>query len=233
MGVFLEDGKYKTQSIVNFFKNYPMEDFEKSYIFDIQDQIGTKKRNYGIVALELKIIKQNINLLYELSLLTWSNKEQKYIFVDIKNLINENYNSKKSLPLTKAYWSKFIFALEKKLTCVKKIWQLKELIYHIENPTFIFHYKLLNLFTKPVLEEICKKYFVIHPVVNTALLTNKYTSIQSDLIYLFLPAYIQGFYVDDIEVSVDLNNDDIALIEDINQGKQLTKHEFLAKVMEN
>lgn len=135
MGIFLENGKYRRQSIVNFFKNYPMEDFEKSYIFNIQDQIGTKKRNYDIVAhFELKIIKQNNNLLYDLSLLVWSNKEQKYIPIDIENWINKNFSFEKSLPFMEVYWRKFISALEQKLACVKRIWQLKELMYRMENP---------------------------------------------------------------------------------------------------
>lgn len=56
---------------------------------------------------------------------------------------------------------------------------------------------------------------------------------KSNLRYLFLPAYIQGFYINDIEVSVDLNNGNIAFIEDTNKGIQLTKHEFLTKILEN
>ena len=80
----------------------------------------------------------------------------------------------------------------------------------MEHPIFSFHYKLLNSFSKQSLEDICLKYFDNYPVLNVSLLKTK---VQKDEIYyLFLPNYINGFFINGIEVSVDLDETDYAII---------------------
>lgn len=82
----------------------------------------------------------------------------------------------------------------------------------MEHPIFSFHYKLLNSFSKQSLEDICLKYFDNYPVLNVSLLKTK---VQKNAIYyLFLPNYINGFFINGIEVSVDLDETDYAIIED-------------------
>jgi hypothetical protein len=110
---------------------------------------------------------------------------------------------------------------------LKYYWQLKELIHKLENPTFIFHYKLLNLFSKDLLEKLFLKHFDNYPILNIPLLKN--SILDQKISYIFLPKYISGFYMNNIEVNVDLDDSDIAVIED--DSGTITKEEFLERVI--
>ncbi len=92
----------------------------------------------------------------------------------------------------------------------------------MEHPIFNFHYKLLNTFSKKSLEDICLKHFNNYPILNVAILKEK---VYDRIHYLFLPNYVNGFYIFGIEASVDLDETDYAIIE--NDSKEISMQECL------
>ena len=100
------------------------------------------------------------------------------------------------------------------------------MIYKMEHHTFIFHYKLLNLFTQKELENIFLKNFKNYPILNIPMY--KTIPTKSNFRYSFLPHVINGFYIYGLEVSVDINSDDSPVIEDDN-GK-ITKEQFFKEL---
>ena len=80
------------------------------------------------------------------------------------------------------------------------------------------------------LETICLKFDFKEPILNTALLKSQ-SDISRRISNLFLPHYCDGFYIGDIgiEISVDLNNDDLAVIEDSDIGV-ISKKDLLDKL---
>ena len=112
----------------------------------------------------------------------------------------------------RAWFNKLLVSISGSIKELKYYWHLKELIHKMEHPIFSFHYKLLNCFSKQSLENICLKYFDNYPVLNISLIKTK--AQKDEICYLFLPHYINGFYINGIEVSVDLDETDYAIIED-------------------
>ena len=54
--------------------------------------------------------------------------------------------------------------------------------------------------------------FDIYPILNVVLLKNKID--RQNISQIFLPNYSGGFYINGIEISVDLDDSDFAIIED-------------------
>ena len=95
---------------------------------------------------------------------------------------------------------------------IKYYWQLKEIIHKLENPILSFHYKLLNTFSRAFLEKFVLEKFDIYTILNIVLLKNKID--RQNISQIFLPNYSGGFYINGIEISVDLDDSDFAIIED-------------------
>ena len=95
---------------------------------------------------------------------------------------------------------------------IKYYWHLKEIIHKLENPMCSFHYKLLNTFSREFLEKFLLEDFDIYPILNVPLLKNRID--RGSFHRIFLPHYTSGFYMNGIEISVDLDDSDSAIIED-------------------
>ena len=172
------------------------------------------------------ILKRDVDdLIINLELYAWNNDLQKYL--PIKNSIwnDEDFGAGKYLDLIYRHYEKSINNFLKMISELKYIWQLKELIHKLENPLFSFHYKLLKAFSRWELENICKKHFTNYPILNISYFNrnNKFTG------NFLLLNYINGFYINGMEVSVDLSDDDFPIYED-EKGK-ITKEEFLKRVI--
>ena len=71
---------------------------------------------------------------------------------------------------------------------------------------------MLNTFSREFLEKFLLEDFDIYPILNVALLKNKID--RQNISQIFLPNYTGGFYIDGIEISVDLDDSESAIIED-------------------
>lgn len=95
-------------------------------------------------------------------------------------------------------------------------WQFKELFYQFENPTIIYHYKLLNSFSKEELQQIVQHFDFHKPILNVSFLKSN-SSKRCSFGELFLPHYFNGgYYLVDgqgVEISVDLDESDFASVE--------------------
>ncbi len=105
---------------------------------------------------------------------------------------------------------------------IKYYWHLKEIIHKLENPMCSFHYKLLNTFSREFLEKFLLEEFDIYPILNVPLLKNRID--RGSFHRIFLPHYTSGFYMNGIEISVDLDDSDFAIIE--NDGCDITRERF-------
>lgn len=210
-------------TIRNFFKEN--ENFDKkTFLLNVCDEILLEKSNksstYSGVYFKIFILKKSTNLHVKLALFAL---EETSNYVPIKKSIwsQDSFGKGKYIPKIKLYYKTVIKNLLQLFRELKYFEQLKELIYQIENPKFIFHYKLVNTFSQEILEKIFLTHFENYPIVNIPMLRNhNYSNI-------FLPKYISGFYMDDILVRVTSDND-FAEIEDIYNGV-ITKEEFLHK----
>ena len=138
---------------------------------------------------------------------------------------NEDFGAGKYIDKIHNHYKNIITNFFNSFKNIKYYWKYKNIFYHLENPPFIFHYKLLNVFSQEILTDICKKHFPKYPTLNISILKN--SSIKN-LEYLFLPLYFNGFYINGIEISVDLNESDYAVMED---GKGvISKEEFLKRI---
>ena len=217
--------KIKTK---NFFKE--KEDFkEKSFLIDAHDEIslekGNKNSTYSGVYFKIFLSKKSTDLHIKLSLFALDETSN---YVSIKKSIwsQDSFGKGKYIPKIKLHYKKVIKKFLQFFKRLKYLGQLKELIYQMENPKFIFHYKLINTFSQEILEKIFLSHFENHPILNISML-KKY-NYSNSLQYIFLPKYISGFYMDDILVRVN-SKDDFAEIEDIYNGV-ITKKEFLNKL---
>lgn len=206
----------------------------KEFLINANDEIlldenDNKFINTGVYfKLHFRKIEQNLEV--NISLYAWCNNKQKY--VPLKNSIwrEKGFGDSKHIPKIEAYYKRiienFLILFEK----MKYYWQLKEVIHKLENPTFIFHYKLINTFSEEILKKIFIKDFNNYPILNISYLkTNKLSRFNCN--YIFLNNYIQGFFIDGIEVCVDLNESNYVIIEDTSNGIVITKEEFLGKII--
>ena len=202
-----------------------LDDFEKTYLLDAEHEIKIEQedRNFPVF-FQLKILKQKSNIYYTLSLFFWSNEEQKNVAIEdscLKDVKINNHIENIALEY-EPILNKFVQIL----VSINYLDQLKELMYRMENTTYVFHYKLLNMFTQDELEEICTL-FCHHTKINTALL-----KVQANISWqgsLFLPNYCNGFYAKGMEISTDLSEDDYPTIDydSADENSSPTKQEIL------
>lgn len=206
--------KIKTK---NFFKEN--ENFDKKvFLLNVCDEILLEKSNksstYSGVYLKIFISKKSTDLHVKLSLFALD-KISNYVPIKKSIWSQDSFEKGKYITKIKLHYKKVIKNLLLIFKQLKHFWQLKELIYQIENPKFIFHYKLLNTFSQEILEKIFLTHFENYPILNIPMLRNY--DYSNNFKYIFLPKYVSGFYIDDILVRVS-SKDDLAEIKDVYNG---------------
>ncbi len=200
-------------TLKNFLENKKFNN--KSFFINTNDELvlenDNKKVDLGIF-FKLILSKKSNDLKVEISLYSWSNIKQSLVPIDKSIWKDFEFGAGKYIPKIEKHYKSIIDNFLNIFKELKYYWHLKELIHKMEHPIFSFHYKLLNSFSKQSLENICLKYFDNYPVLNILLLKTKVQ--KDDSCYLFLSNYINGFYINGIEVSVDLDETDYAIIED-------------------
>lgn len=216
-------------TIRNFFKEN--ENFDKkTFLLNVCDEILLEKSNksstYSCVHFKIFISKKSTDLHVKLALFALDETSN---YVPIKKSIwsQDSFEKGKYIPKIKLHYKKVIKNLLQLFRELKYFGQLKELIYQIENPKFIFHYKLVNTFSQEILEKIFLTHFENYPIVNIPMLRNHIYS--SSFQYIFLPKYIANFYMDNMLITVISNENDFAVIEDIYNGV-ITKEKFLHRI---
>ena len=214
--------------IKNFFKEN--ENFDKkTFLLNVCNEILLEKSNksstYSGVYFKIFISKKSTNLHVKLALFALDETSN---YVPIKKSIwsQDSFGKSKYIPKIKLHYKKVIKKFLQIFKRLKHFWQLKELIYQIENPKLIFHYKLIKTFSQEILEKIFLTHFENYPILNIPMLRNY--NYSNNLQYIFLPKYISGFYIDDILVRIS-SKDDFAEIEDVYNGV-ITKEKFLHKL---
>ena len=212
----------------NFFKEN--ENFDKkTFLLNVCDEILLEKNNknstYSGVYFKIFISKKSTDLHVKLSLFALDKTSN---HVPIKKSIwsQDSFGKGKYIPKIKLHYKKVIKNLLQLFRELKYFGQLKELIYQIENPKFIFHYKLVKTFSQEILEKIFFTHFKNYPILNIPMLRNY--NYSNSFQYIFLPKYVSGFYMDDILIRVSSEND-FAEIEDVYSGV-ITKEEFLFRL---
>lgn len=213
----------------NFYTKKDTSTLKKLFLIDANDTI-IRKGNKSILSdvyFQLKIQKEERDLLVSIKLLSWSNIKQKYVKLEKSIWSEQELKNRFYIATIEKHYKKIIKKFFTLLSSLRYNWQIKDLIYKMEHPTFIFHYKLLNTFSKQELEKLFLKYYENYPIFNTA----NYTSLQKNLTigYSFLPQIINGFYLNGYEISVDSNKIDSAVIEDLSSGI-ISKKEFLKRL---
>jgi len=204
-----------------------IDDFEKIYLLDVKSDVKVEETLWFMpIYIELKIVKIKSLVCYTLSLFSWSNEEGKN--VAIENSFLQDVQIENFLEQVALEYEPILKNLVKILEAIQYADQLKELIFRLENITYIFHYKLLNMYTQQELEDVFSKKFNIYQKINVSYLK----AIEDTLHWqsnLFLPIYLSGFYANGIEVSTDLSRDDYPTIDDCNENKKdsLSKEEIL------
>lgn len=212
-----------------FYKDDEKEPFFESFLVNANDEVtfSDNLQMLSGVYFQLEIYKKSRDFHVDIELLSWSNSEQKYVWLKNSIWSEDSFGKGAYIPIIQAHYKKLIYNFFAALDTLKYHWQIKDLVYRIKHPTFIFHYKLLNLFSQKELEQIMLKHMCNYPILNISLFSN--APKRGALKYAFLPHIIDGFYIDGIEVSVDLNQSDIPLIEDIDSGV-ISKNELLTRL---
>ena len=199
----------------NFFKEN--EKFSnKSFLINANDDIlldknDDRKTSSGIY-FKLYISKVSNDLKIRLSLYSWCNETQTYVPLNKSIWSEEGFGAGKYLSKIENHYKKIVENFLSIFRLIKYYWHLKEIIHKLENPIFSFHYKLLNTFEKEFLEKFFLEHFDNYPILNIPLLKNKID--RYDTPQILLPHYIEGLYINGIEISVDLDDSDFAIIED-------------------
>lgn len=215
----------------NLFKNN--EKFNnKSFLINANDEILLDKNDESKIGsgvyFKLYLSKVSNDLKIKLLLYSWCNRTQTYVALN-KSIWNEKgFGNGKYISKIENHYKKIV---ENFLDIFKQMtyyWKLKEIIHKLENPIFNFHYKLLNTFSREFLEKFLLEKFDIYPILNVVLLKNRIH--KQNIPQIFLPNYTEGFYLNGIEISVDLDDSDFAIIED--DGREITRERFF-EIIEN
>ena len=217
-----------------FFSKNTQDDFVKSYLINADTHMPTSEGRTTMTGVYLKfgIEKRDIDLYYNIDIFSWSNEEQEY--VPLRNSIwnEKDFCADDFIAQIEDYYSKiihrFMIYLDKEINTSSK---LKELIYRIENPTYIFHYKLLNLFSQTCLEQFQKYNLSNNAVLYIDRIIRTMEDKNKRISHPFLPQYIAGYYIDGIEISTDLDDSDEPLIEDMINGGTLSVQDFKVRFM--
>ena len=209
----------------NFFKNN--EKFNnKSFLIDANDDILLDKNDESKISsgvyFKLYLSKVSNDLKIKLLLYSWCNGTQTYAVLNKSIWNEEGFGGGKYISKIGNHYKRIVENFLDVFKQIEYYWHLKEIIHKLENPIFNFHYKLLNTFSKKSLEDICLKHFNNYPILNVAILKEK---VYDRIHYLFLPNYVNGFYIFGIEASVDLDETDYAIIE--NDSKEILMQECL------
>ena len=180
------------------------------YFIDIQDKFLLDDAETSVnLLIELHI--ENFNFSFQL--LGFSNSEQQEVL--LKNSIYATDLPKKSYLKIYNHYTKiahnYLEYLKNSITTKES---LKEFIYRLNNPQFIFHAKLLKVFTLEDLEYISEKYFRCYPILNLENFDG------------FLPIEINGWYINGTEVDTNLDDNNVPFISDEN-GEILSPMELL------
>jgi hypothetical protein len=214
---------------VGFYEKSDQSDFYECFIVNANDEVALIDNsiiNSGVF-FKIEIYKKLSTLFIDLELLSWSNSELKNVTLERSIWAEEGFGGGENIPIIKNHYSKIISNFFTAMEQLKYHWQLKDMLHKMKHPTFIFHYKLLNLFTQVELEKIMLAYFENHPIFNVSLFNQRPRSIEIG--YLFLPHTISGLYIDGMELSVDLDQSDMPIIED-NENGILSKEQFLSRL---
>lgn len=199
----------------NFFKKN--EKFNnKSFLINANDDIlldknDERKTSLGIY-FKLYLSKVSNDLKIRLLLYSWCNKTQTYVALNKSIWSEKGFGSGKYISKIENDYKKIVGNFLSVFKQIKYYWQLKEIIHKLENAIFSFHYKLLNTFSREFLEKFLLEKFDIYSILNVVLLKNKID--RQNISQIFLPNYSGGFYINGIEISVDLDDSDFAIIED-------------------
>lgn len=209
----------------NFFKEN--EKFSnKSFLIDANDDILLDKNDESKISsgvyFKLYLSKVSNDLKIKLLLYSWCNGTQTYVVLNKSIWNEEGFGGGKYISKIENHYKKIVENFLSLFKQIKYYWHLKEIIHKLENPIFSFHYKLLNTFSREFLEKFLLEKFDIYPILNVVLLKNKID--RQNISQIFLPNYSGGFYINGIEISVDLDDSDFAIIE--NDGRDITRERF-------
>lgn len=215
--------------VKNFFKEN--KDFKnRVFLIDANDEIFLDKNdkksiNTGVY-FKIFISKKSNDLDIELSFFAL---DEKLNPVPIEKSIwsQDSFRKEKYISKIRLHYKKTIRNFLQIFNNLENNCQLKELINQMENPKYIFHYKLINTFSQEILEKIFLTHFENYPILNMSKLKNHI--FQDDFSTLFIPKYIKNFYMNNLIVSVNSKKNDFAVIEDIYDGT-ITKEKFLNKI---
>ena len=188
----------------------------KSFLINANDDILLNKNDESKIGsgvyFKLYLSRISNDLKIKLLLYSWSNGIQTYVVLNKSIWSEKGFGGGKYISKIENHYKKIAENFLDIFKQIKYYWQLKEIIHKLENPIFSFHYKLLNTFSREFLEKFLLEDFDIYPILNVALLKNKID--RQNISQIFLPNYTGGFYIDGIEISVDLDDRDFAIIED-------------------
>ena len=209
----------------NFFKNN--EKFNnKSFLIDANDDILLDKNDESKISsgvyFKLYLSKVSNDLKIKLLLYSWCNKTQTYVVLNKSIWNEEEFGGGKYISKIGNHYKRIVENFLDVFKQIEYYWHLKEIIHKLENPIFSFHYKLLNTFSREFLEKFLLDKFDIYPILNVPLLKNRID--RGSFHRIFLPHYTSGFYMNGIEISVDLDDSDFAIIE--NDGCDITRERF-------
>jgi hypothetical protein len=207
-----------------------INDFKKIYYLKVDDDVIDSKRKFQPFTLyfKLKIVKKASTIKYAITMMAWSNKEQKNVKLE------KSFYEKKYVKQIKEHFTPIAKMLLIYLSKLDTPTKIKEFMYQAENPFYIFHYKILKSFSKKELKRISKYIGTARLILNIPLLKHMlYIFNQTGMIqvspHLILPDYMIGLYSEGMEMSVDLNNEDKVLIEQDN-GKIINSKKFIKKI---
>lgn len=210
----------------NFFKNN--EKFNnKSFLIDANDDILLDKNDESKISsgvyFKLYLSKVSNDLKIKLLLYSWCNGTQTYVVLNKSIWNEEGFGGGKYISKIGNHYKRIVENFLDVFKQIEYYWHLKEIIHKLENHIFSFHYKLLNTFSREFLEKFLLEKFDIYPILNVALLKNRIN--RQNIPQIFSPHYTSGFYMNGIEISVDLDDSDFAIIE--NDGRDITRDRFL------
>lgn len=214
----------------NFFKSNDKFN-NKSFLINVNDDIlldkNDKSKTSSGIYFKLYLSKVSNDLKIKLLLFSWCNETQTYVVLNKSIWNEEGFGSGKYIPKIENHYKRIVENFLSVFKQIKYYWQLKEIIHKLENPILSFHYKLLNTFSREFLEKFLLKEFDIYPILNVVLLKNKID--KQNISQIFLPNYTEGLYVYGIEISVDLDDSDFAIIED--DSSEMTTDRFFEIMM--
>jgi hypothetical protein len=213
-------------TIENFFKNM-QKDWKKEYLINANDKIILDNLiKTTDTYFNLTFQKYKDDLIITIKLYAWSNRAQDYVPLK-KSTLSEETN----IPLIEQHYRPIIQNFLKGLKgYLNNQSCLKEFIDIIENPAVKYHYKLLNTFTKEELDKINSLYRHI-PELDVCMFYQEY---RIKFPYVFKVEYRNFFYIDSIEISVDLDDNDYARISDFSKDykySKISKEEALKKLL--